>query len=159
LHTEVTKSENVKSVLLERSSDSIHFTVLSNLSSKWTSINGAHVYTDAQPLKGNNFYRANIIDEDGKQSFSNVVLLVNNKIVNINFYPNPFKNYVMLHADAGKYLITIADTKGENIFNNTVAANGDDVKISLPELAQGVYYISVSDENGNIIQEEKIVKQ
>ena len=106
LHAEIANNENVKSVLLERSSDGIHFTVLSNLSSSWSSINGAHVYTDAQPLKGNNFYRLNIADNDEEHSVSNVLLLVNGKAPGVYFYPNPFKNYVMLRAKSGSTLCT-----------------------------------------------------
>ncbi len=158
LHIEIAQSENVKSVMLERSSDGIHFTTLTNLRTNWKAINGAHVYADAEPLKGNNFYRLNVIDNDGKQTVSNIVLLVNNKFINISFYPNPFKNYVMLKVTAGKYLVTIADTKGKNIFSNTFNASGADIKLSLPNLAHGVYYVSVKDENGNIAK-EKLVKE
>ncbi|MEO8711617.1 MAG: T9SS type A sorting domain-containing protein, partial [Parafilimonas sp.] len=159
LHIEIAQSENVKNVLLERSSDGIHFVILSNVSAKWAVINGDHVYTDVQPLTGNNFYRLNVIDNDGKESVSNIVLLINNKSSNINFYPNPFKSYVMMKADDGKYSIIITDVKGRNLFNNSVNASGSDIKILLPDIAQGIYYISVKDENGNIIQKEKIVKQ
>jgi hypothetical protein len=159
LHIEIAQSENVKSVMLERSSDGINFTVLSNVSANWISINGKHIYTDAQPLQGNNFYRLNVIDNDGTQTTSNIVLLTNNKTININFYPNPFKNYIMMHIDAGKYFIVITDTKGKNIITNTINSNGNDLKISLPGLAQGIYYVAVKDVNGNIIQKEKIVKQ
>ena len=122
---------------MQRSSDGVHFNTLSNLSTEWTTINGAHVYPDAQPLKGNNFYRLNIINNDGKQSVSNTVLLVNNLVINISLYPNPFKNYVMLKADAGKYSISISDAKGKNIYSNKLNTNGDDVKILLPGFSQG----------------------
>ncbi|MEP6684619.1 MAG: DUF5060 domain-containing protein [Parafilimonas sp.] len=160
LHINIAQSENVKIVMLERSSDGVHFSVLNNVSTQWTLINGAHIYTDMQPLQGNNFYRLSVTDNDGKQTTSNVVLLVNdNNKININFYPNPFKNYVMMHADAGKYVVTVTDIKGKNIFNNTINANSDDIKISLPNLAAGIYYIAVKDANGNVIQKEKIVKQ
>jgi hypothetical protein len=159
LHIGIAQSENIKSVLLERSSDGIHFTILSNVGAKWAAINGEHIYTDAEPLKGNNYYRLNVIDNDGKESGSNIVLLVNNKSTNINFYPNPFKNYVTMRADAGKYFISITDTKGRNVFNNSVDASGSGIKIPLQNIAQGIYYISVKDENENVVQKEKIVKQ
>ena len=159
LHIEIAQSENIKSVLLERSSDGIHFTILSNVSAKWPAINGEHIYTDGQPLTGNNYYRLNVVDNDGKESVSNIVLLENNNSTNINFYPNPFKNYVIMRADAGKYFIGITDTKGRNVFNNSVDASGSDIKISLPDIAQGIYYISVKDEHENVVRKEKIVKQ
>ncbi|MEP6465918.1 MAG: DUF5060 domain-containing protein [Parafilimonas sp.] len=157
LHIDIAQSQNVKTVALERSSDGIHFAVLNNVSAKWSSINGTHIYTDVQPLQGNNFYRLSVTDNDGKQTISNVVLL-NNKNIKIGFYPNPFKDYVMMRADAGKYFVMIIDNKGRNIFNNVINASGDDIKISLPNITTGVYYIAVKDENGNIIQKEKIVK-
>ncbi len=159
LHINIVQSENVQSVVLERSGDGINFSMLSNVSAKWPSINGEHVYTDVQPLKGNNFYRLNVTDNDGKLSTSNIVLLVNNNLINIQFYPNPFKNYVMMKADEGKYFISITDNKGSNVLNTSINAGGMDAKISLLNLAQGVYYISVKDENGNTIQKQKIIKQ
>ena len=159
LHINIAQSENVQSVLLERSNDGIHFSTLSNVSASWPSINGVHIYNDETPLNGNNYYRLNVIDKDGKQSASQVVLLVNGKRINIVFYPNPFKDYVMMKADAGKYFISITDTKGKNIFNNIINADDNDAKILLPNLSQGFYFISVKNESGNIIQKEKIVKQ
>ena len=38
--------------MLERSGDGINFTVLSNVSAKWPSINGEHIYTDVTPIAG-----------------------------------------------------------------------------------------------------------
>ncbi len=159
LHIQITQSQNIQSVLLERSSDGIHFSVLSNLSAKWTSINGDHIYTDVQPLKGNNYYQLNTIDNDGKQSASNIVLLKNGDVTGISFYPNPFKDYVMMKAGTGSYLITITDNKGNKVLNSIINANGNDVKISLGNIANGIYYAVINDINGNKIQTLQIVKQ
>jgi hypothetical protein len=68
------------------------------------------------------------------------LLLVNDHVINLRLYPNPFKDYVMLHADAEKYLIKIIDLHGKNILSNSVDASGADVKLPLTHLADGVYY-------------------
>lgn len=79
-----------------------------------------------------------------------------NKIV---VYPNPFKDFVLLKLHAGKYFINIADTKGKQVFADAVNAAGGDAKLSLPDLATGVYYISIKDENEKTIYTGKLLKQ
>ncbi len=158
LHVEIADSRNVKSIMLERSNDGIHFSALSNLNTTWTSINGKHTYTDAKPLQDNNFYRLKMIDNDGKQTYSDVVLLTG-KLVNIKFYPNPFKDYVMLQAGAGKYLLNISDATGKLVYAKKVDVNGSDEKIILPALTSGIYYAEIKDESLRTIYKGKLFKQ
>jgi len=159
LNIQIAETANVKSVLLERSSDGAHFSVLNNLSARWSAINGDHVYTDMQPFKGNNYYQLNIIDNDGKRSRSNVVLLKNGDGDGINFYPNPCKDYVMMKASRGSYSVTISDSKGYKVLNSMLNSDGSDTKIALKNIASGIYYIAINDINGNKIKSQQIVKQ
>ncbi len=159
LHIEMAQSENVKSIKLERSNDGTHFNTLSDLTAGWKSINGAHVYADGRPLNGDNFYRLNIIDNDGKQSVSQIVLLVNNQFAKISLYPNPFKDYIILKADAGKYFVHIADIKGKSVYTNTLHTNGDDTKIPLRGFSKAIYYVTIKDEDGKTIYNQKLLKQ
>jgi len=158
LHIEMSQNENAQSVLLERSSDGIHFIVLSNLNSDLKSLNGQHIYTDELPLNGNNYYRLHIVNNDGNESISATVLVIDNKS-DISVSPNPFKDYIMLNADAGKYFVVITDSEGKNIFNSIFNTNGNDTKISLTTLTRGMYYIVVKNESGGVIKKDKIVKQ
>lgn len=84
---------------------------------------------------------------------------LNNKAAGISFYPNPIKNYLMMKAPAGNYLISITNTAGTNVLGDKIITTGNDNKISLAGLAAGIYYIDISNENGSIIHTEKIVKQ
>ena len=108
-------------------------------------------------MQGNNFYRLKITDNDGKQTTSDIVLLVNNKMINTRFYPNPFKDYIMMHADAGKYFVTLTDAKSKQVFNDVINIRGD-TKLPLSDLGPGVYFVSIKDNNGKVTK-EKLIKQ
>ena len=145
--------------MLERSNDGIHFIALSNLSASWKTINGSHIYTDAQPLQGNNFYRLNVVDNDGKQATSGIVLLAINHVIKINVFPNPFKNSVTIQGDAGTYLLTVTNVSGKTILNKNININGAGITLPFYNMAKGVYYFVLKDAAGNIINSQKLIKQ
>lgn len=106
LHFDIGEVKNVKYVYVERSANGNDFTTLKLLSSGWASLNGTHSFIDDLPIKGNNFYRLKIVDNDGMESFSSVIKLFN-KLLRYSVKPNPFKDHIALKIEAGKYQVQI----------------------------------------------------
>ncbi|MEO6454510.1 MAG: hypothetical protein ABIN97_10575, partial [Ginsengibacter sp.] len=118
LQFNIGEARNVKQVYIERSPDGNNFTTLKLLSSGWPVLNGAHSFIDDGPIKGNNFYRLKIVDNDGMVSFSSIVKLVN-KLLKYSIKPNPFKDHIDLQIEPGKYQVQIIDQSGRIVLNRS----------------------------------------
>src|SRR5207244_1431248 len=86
---------NNKGFELERSADGVKFTTITFVATKADHGNStsalSYNYNDEKPMVGANYYRLKQIDNDGKYSYSNVVLLTR-KVTEITLtgvYPNP----------------------------------------------------------------------
>ncbi len=152
----ITNADNVKNIYVERSSNGISFNSLSNAGIEWSSLPGKHQYIDKAPLKGNNFYRLSIADKDGSITYSKIIKLVNN-LVKFGVYPNPANDNIILNIDEGKYFATIVDQSGRTILSKSISgSNNTSVRIPVNKLARGIYYLSVKDENGDLVGYQKI---
>jgi hypothetical protein len=158
LYINISNADNVKTLNLERSADGINFNSINVLSNSWSTFVGKHEYIDDAPIKGANFYRLKTIDKDGKGSYSANVKLVNN-LVKFGIHPNPVKDKVVFYIDEGKYITEIFDQSGKNVSGKTLhIASNSQIEISVDNLSHGIYYLSVCNEKGNEIANEKFIK-
>jgi hypothetical protein len=74
-------------------------------------------------------------------------------ISNINIYPNPAKDYVILTNLSGDSQITITDLNGRMRYYQTASSN--QVEIDIRQLEAGVYNINVIKDN--IVLSKKLV--
>lgn len=141
---------------LERSSNSRDFITLTTITADYTRCLQPFDYTDADPLAGKNFYRIRIRDENGKISYSSIVLLLNSKsgfeIVNIQ--PNPVMTTALLHisvAEKQELSLYVTDSKGSRIMERNIqAVAGTNLEeLDFSRFASGSYIISVVSNTGN----------
>ncbi len=160
LYFNISASENVKTVYIERSGDPYNFSLPKDVSNAWYAIGGKHEFIDETPFKGLNFYRLKIIDNDGKETYSGVVKIVNS-LTRFSVYPNPFKDHIRLTIDKGVYFSRVFDANGKTVKNGIITANSNnaEIKLSLSALSRGVYYLSLWDEDGNAAGSQKLIKQ
>ncbi len=162
-------SENkVKNYEVERSADARTFTSVGSLPALYNNTSdGDYGFFDANPLAGTSYYRIKNNDLDGKSAYSIIVRVNRNKTMKgLSLYPNPVKNGIVLLQGSdlgrGNYKINIFGANGQEIYKQQVKHNGGTIShtIELPStISKGVYMLSVKDENGNIIFNEKLVKQ
>ncbi len=158
LYIDIASALNIKTITLERSNDGINFIAISNASDNWTTIAGKHNYIDANPGKGDNFYRLKISDRDGTITWSGIVKLTNTKPA-VSVYPNPFTNYLVIQTDAGKYYAHITDGNGRMVSQKTFTAIAAQNTIyALPVLAKGIYHLVIRNDQKTIVYQEKLVK-
>jgi hypothetical protein len=74
-------------LIIERSTDAIHFTPLSTMNTN--NLQTEYTYTDYTPETGENVYRIHMITADGAISFSNMIPVQNNLSSEIEVFPNP----------------------------------------------------------------------
>lgn len=127
--------------------------------------NRAYTFTDARPFSSFNYYRLKMIDNDGRYSYSNVIVFLGDRskgiIVN-NIKPNPFTESINLSVilqQAQTLSIRIIDVTGRVVSTRQVhatAGNNVIVYSDLHRLADGVYYVCISTNDAML--QQKILK-
>ncbi|WP_316835068.1 T9SS type A sorting domain-containing protein [Pedobacter nutrimenti] len=82
-------------------------------------------------------------------------------INDFKIYPNPFDNYLSINfktQQTGYYSLKIISLAGREVCSQTSKVQSEAIKISLPDLSDGIYLIEVQAPNGNFIR-KKIVRK
>ncbi|WP_234997309.1 T9SS type A sorting domain-containing protein [Hymenobacter roseosalivarius] len=143
----VTASEkNNKGFEIQRSEDAATFSTILFKNGKGTTSNKS-IYTafDEQPLSGISYYRLKQVDNDGKISLSNVVVITNSELVEVAMYPNPTQgvlNIRLPYTSKAGAQVTITDLSGRVVRTENLAANGE---VSMNSLRNGTYLVTVND--------------
>ena len=112
------------------------------------------MYNDAKTFNGANYYRLKMIDEAGRISFSNVVLLHNTtKGIRVSVMPNPVTSIANINISSSlstMLSLSIKDMSGKTVLNTAMnIATGENIRqINISHLAKGVYILSVKGSEG-----------
>lgn len=165
----LTESNN-KGFELQRSANGKEFEKIAFIESKANAGNSSaelqYSYVDNKTLDGNNYYRLRQIDNNGKESYSNVVLLKSSKTVKAEItkvYPNPVSdrlNVTLNTVSAEKITVTITDIAGKTIsIKNVETTIGDNnLNFNVSNLTKGTYFVKVKTASNIEIATEKFVK-
>ena len=168
LDWKVYTENRVKTYAIERSVDGRSYNTVGSLPALYNNNgDGDYGFFDANPLPGTSYYRIKNNDLDGRSDYSIVMRVNRNKAIKgLSLYPNPVLNRIvsLQGSDLGRgnYKISIFGTNGQEVYKQQIKHNGGTISqtIELPStISKGVYMLSVKDENGNIIFNEKLVNQ
>lgn len=109
----------------------------------------SYLFSDLEPIEGNNFYRLIIVDLNGSENFSDIVL-VNFSDLTPVISPNPCSQYFYIDGFDGIYDITIFDVEGKLVFSKFNIINNQ--KLDVSNLHSGIYFIYISSETDNSIK-------
>jgi hypothetical protein len=134
---------------VEWSVDGLNWRNIESIPAKGNS-NTTQVYKSvhSNPATGSNFYRIKQIDNDGRITYSNVVIVKSScNDVRITVLPNPFANQVTVSGITNNSTIKLFDAKGKLIkaVNNAIITSS----INTESLATGNYYLLIVDKSGN----------
>jgi Ig-like domain CHU_C associated/Secretion system C-terminal sorting domain len=156
---------------LQRSVDGVNFSQLSYVNSKATGGNSnsqlSYTYDDVKPLQGNNYYRLQQKDRDGKTSYSQIVWLKGARVSTLtmsNVYPNPTVqslNMILSSPAAEQVRIVVSDATGKIVWQQSkqVAQGDNNVQINVQALATGSYVVKAICNTGCETAVHKFVKQ
>ena len=123
LYWETATENNNKGFYIERSIDGVNYSSIGFVASKAPAGNSVRVIdyttTDAKPFIGNNYYRLQQQDLDGRSTYSNVILIKNTNSFSMkmnNVYPNPVKNVLNVYIESNitdKVSFIISDATGK----------------------------------------------
>lgn len=135
-------------------------------------ISGSHSYTFIHfwPVAGKNYYRLKKIAENGKYSYSQIIMaqLPEASTVNsgkIRLYPNPVTSATTLRYEAASRQwigIEVFSSAGKSVIHKKQLAEKGSNLIPLPEaiaLPTGIYLIQINTGSGNIMDKLVVRRQ
>jgi len=160
LNWQTTMEENASYFNIQRSKDGINFTTIGKEDATGnSSMLDSYNYTDMNvALLGINkiYYRLQEVDNDGTNTYSNIVpidLIDNGNTISL--YPNPANNSITLEypaiANNAQILITTID--GKSILRQTVAAGSGKTTIDISGLSKGSYILVFNNGESNAVME------
>lgn len=158
LQWKLTAEHNVKEYIVERSREGRSYSTVGTQPSLGpTAQERTYTLYDASPFNGANYYRIKTVDEDGKTSYSAVVELSFDMMINITVYPNPVRDYAIISGVENGMQVTVFDLTGQKLLQKEAVANR--VEINLKHLPAAVYRVVVQDDAGKIKGSFSVIKK
>ena len=149
---------------VERSDDGIHFYKVGSMVAKGNSnVSSDYSLDDNSPLSGFNYYRLKQVDKDGAFTYSAVVkIFFGGGREGIYSYPNPVRDQLMVMlpvslSTSNNLTIQLYDNKGSMVLQKKISSRLTQLGVS--NLASGNYIVSVRDQSGKQLYQEKIIKE
>ena len=153
LNWQTAEEVNTAHFNIQRSTDGVNFSNLGKVNAKGSG-NASYNYTDniANITGGKVYYRLQMMDKDGKYTFSKILPLTLEVFAGtIRTYPNPVKNqlYVLYNAQsATKATLSITDVNGKILHSQIVGLSNNAVSVNVSGLGKGVYYVQLITDKG-----------
>lgn len=113
-------------------------------------------FTDEAPLSNINYYRLQMVDNEGKVTYSKVVSVSGNDAKkSLAVYPNPVKAELNVVTDGQATGVSIFDMTGKSVLQ----FNDNRTKVNVQDLPNGVYFMRLLDKNGLLGEPVRFVKQ
>ncbi|MFA0965030.1 T9SS type A sorting domain-containing protein, partial [Roseivirga sp. BDSF3-8] len=114
-------------------------------------------FVDRNPTRGASYYRIRQVDNDGKESYSNVSATLYGPVNGeVSVFPNPSEGSAYLRLDS-RFLhtetrLTITDASGKLIRQCHVFQENEQPFSLASNMVSGVYYITLSNTQYHTIQ-------
>ncbi len=96
------------------------------------------------------FYRLKMIDKDGLHKYSDIAtVVINCNTPKVSIYPNPIQDdkiFINLAGTVGRTQATLSSMTGQLIARNNMVNGSNSINVS--NIADGIYILTVKDENG-----------
>jgi Leucine-rich repeat (LRR) protein len=147
-----TDEENASVFGVQRSADGVAFNTIGSVPAKNTLGEYGYVFTDANPLAGNNFYRLKLQDLGGQFTYSPIVeVSMAAQAGGLLAYPNPAvsnTSIIFQSAGAAPYTIRITDASGKLMAQlaGMSAVGSNKIDLDVHSFASGAYTVTITDE-------------
>jgi pectin methylesterase-like acyl-CoA thioesterase/methionine-rich copper-binding protein CopC len=156
-----TKTEiNTSHFIIERSLDGNIFDALGQVAAAGNSNTlNKYSFTDKAPVQGNDYYRIKSVDNDGKFTYSSIVVVKILGDLGISVYPTLTNSTIQVnHAKVlNQSSIKIFNTSGQLVKSVLVDQNATQTEINVANLSSGVYVITF--ENNTTSINTKFIKE
>ncbi len=154
LHWQMLNEYGVSKYVVEKSTDNKTYTTIATVPASKASV---YKGFDEHPAKGINYYRLNIIEVNGKESYSNIVAIKLNDKSSITVYPNPATNQLTISRSVATVTnninqVDVFDAMGKRVATLQLTSLQQTFDIS--GWAKGLYILSFG--NGDKV---KVIKE
>jgi Secretion system C-terminal sorting domain len=160
---------NTKSFIVEKSASGSNFSwdaiATINAAGNSSAAKSYNAY-DSKPFNGVNFYRVRQVDKDGNFKYSRIVSLkVNFGKAGITVLTNPFHNSLTIDfSSSGAQVVSakLVDITGKQVASEKWSINSGTTRkefSNVSSLQQGMYIFTVSGAGGEILYNNKVIKQ
>lgn len=142
------QEQNSSHFEVERSAEGSRFTTIGKVTATGnTNALMSYSFPDQTPLKGNNFYRLKLVDDDGSFTYSKIVSLNFNNTGSVVVSPNPAPGrlHVQLPAGHSYTVLSITDVSGKQVLQRNIASSATGVYIDIHHLPGGMYLLQLSN--------------
>jgi len=114
-------------------------------------------FVHQNPIQGVNYYRLKQLDFNGDFSYSKTLSQkIEQDDIAIHTYPNPVQTYLQVEAPEGEFIVSIVNTQGVNV--QQLALQDQHTSIDFSSLSSGIYFLQITDEQGNLNTTKRILK-
>ena len=158
LNWATSSEQNNSHFIVERSKDGKSFSALSSaINSKGMNGNSNvkldYTHTDDVPMKGHNYYRLRQVDIDGHYTYSGTVDVYFGTETFVTMYPNPVNTELTVDIttpESSRAQVKIMDATGRVVrtVEMSLQAGSNSTKIDMQSLTDGMYMVSITDQEG-----------
>lgn len=142
---------------IERSTDGILFSKIGYQLCRNSTLEQTYTFLDANPGKGNFFYRLRQVDTDGKFEYSPVKKVSFGVSTKIRVYPNPASNIIMITEAPVNSDIRLYDASGRLVIRNQNLQPFGQLRVG--HLPVGIYQLFITTPTGErVVEQVKIVR-
>ena len=151
----VANESGIKEYEIEKSADGNQFNQIQVVKAV-NSVKGNYEVTDKNVNSGTNYYRIKIVSVDGKETYTQVVKVINRKQQGtISVYPNPINGDVihlqLNNQPSGIYKIKLYNSAGQVLISKNIShsegSSEEDIKCD--NLPKGIYQLKIMKPDGN----------
>lgn len=142
---------------IQRSKDGRTFTNIGSVNAAGNALNpSTYSYTDADELSGSLvYYRLQVVDKDGKTSYSDIRRINKNSNFSFRILPNPANKNITIEGE-GIVTIKIVNLNGQEMMKHQLSLPGSTIDIS--SLHNGIYIVHLINNKGSIASQQLIVQ-
>jgi len=136
---------NFDHFVIERSSDAGNWQATGTVYSKYSSIGNKYNFTDASPLNNDNYYRLQIVDKDGKISYTKIISINAGAIASqVSIFPNPVTNltFNIKLSSTKAAIVNVFTMEGRLLFVTSLQGQTQ-YQVKLPANASTTNYLIV----------------
>ncbi|HWK08235.1 MAG TPA: T9SS type A sorting domain-containing protein [Puia sp.] len=136
---------------IQRSYDGVNFNTIGVVDgAPGTTATEEYQYTDASPASDKNYYRIQVTDLAGRQTYSAIVLIDRSGSQNtFGIYPNPAgRAFTIRLGEPGSPVISVAisDLTGKTVWSQSCHTSGNLIPVTLSGiLVPGIYFVRLTD--------------
>ncbi|WP_165761290.1 cadherin-like beta sandwich domain-containing protein [Niastella koreensis] len=142
---------NSKEFVVERSTDGRTFKALGKIAAVGTASHPTtYGFTDAQPVYGNNYYRLQQVDIDGKSVYSDIVRIKTDRSGGFYVGPNPARTTVTIYRQGNNESarVELMNVNGQLMKQVNIGATTFSTSINVSGLSKGIYLMKFTTSTG-----------